>query len=410
MTSPLTRSEAVLLDLGSGVGASLIDAQGRFGMRGLGIERDPERVERARARGLDVEQGDILELDPADFPAVEYVTLDNVLEHLPTLDDVATAVGLACRIASRLVVIRHPSFEDVEALAALDLKLYWTDWPRSHTAPARLHELVRYANEAGVHRVVIQPEVPIRSSASGMVLPIGAPPDQTRLDPAFNEAYDEARHGPKPIVEFDRPVFASFELLLVTGEGTPEVVTGQTIERPELRWREIPGHAPSAWPAELAAGATGTPVLVERADGHTVVVEAGTTRMVNPPVLAIALAQVLDHADIPEDELRSLPKGPAVTALKATGEPAFVVVGGRRHAIGGLPITRHIDADRYAQFPEGQGLDLLRAASLLQDRRRAATAASAASSDSAGTAGGGSTGWRDIRRRALRRGAAGGTR
>ena len=164
-----------LLDLGSGVGNSLLEAQERFGLPGIGIELDADRVVTARARGLDVHQGNLLELDPSAFPQVDYVYLDNVLEHLPTIADIEVALGLVTRIARRVVLIRHPSFEDTEYLAELGLKIHWTDWPTSHTAPARLHELIAMANRQGVYRIVVRPVGRVADSADTVVLPSSAP-------------------------------------------------------------------------------------------------------------------------------------------------------------------------------------------------------------------------------------------
>jgi SAM-dependent methyltransferase len=235
-----TRAEVELLDLGCGTGNRLEYATRRFGTTGIGIDRNPQKVAAAQHRGRRVYRADILELDPAEFGAVKYVTLDNVLEHMPSLDVAADVVGRACALASRLVHIRHPSFEHEEYLASLGLKQYWTDWD-AHTAHLRLHELVAMGADAGVFRFVVRPVVRSHGSSDPSLLPLGAPRDQHRPDRTrHGVVYDEQLHGRKPDVSFDRPVFHAFDLLLIVGDHVPSIIyprdSERSPERPTLIW------------------------------------------------------------------------------------------------------------------------------------------------------------------------------
>jgi len=256
-----TARAVALLDLGSGSGGSLTSAQRRFGVEGVGIERDVRWVRKAQEAGQRVFEGDIRDLDPTRFPAVDYVMLDNVLEHMPDLSTVEEVLAQALRVASRLVHVRHPSFEDIDYLAGLGLKQYWTDWNSEggHTAPVRLHEFVAMANRAGVYRIAIQPVKRELDSNDVDILPLSAPPFQTRTEPTHPSVYDEARHGPKPQVSFDRPVYFAFDLLFCTGPVMPQSAYRADSEsdpgRPFFVWE---GEPPPPFLTKLR-GAAGPP-------------------------------------------------------------------------------------------------------------------------------------------------------
>jgi SAM-dependent methyltransferase len=234
------RAGAELLDLGCGPGRSLESAVRRFDANAVGLELNAAKVRTAQEQGLPVFQADILDLQPADFPSVRYVTMDNVLEHLPTLDAVETVLAKSCQLAADAVYVRHPSFEDEEYLAGLGLKQYWTDWPGAHTAHIRLHEFVAMANRAGVYRVLISPVLRAVDSADPTLLPLDAPPGQRKLDRSRHGAYDPDRHGEKPAVTFDRPVYFAFDLLFVRSDRMPRFDYPHDPEvspaRPSVRW------------------------------------------------------------------------------------------------------------------------------------------------------------------------------
>jgi hypothetical protein len=246
------RAQVQLLDLGSGNRAgSLTNAELRFATTGIGLEVRAAAVARAQAAGHAVFEADIRDLEPDDFPAVRYVNIDNVLEHLPDLDAVASVLERACRLASRMVHVRHPSFEDEDYLAGLGLKEYWTDWPDSHTAHVRLHEFVRIANEAGVYRLVILPVCRLLDSADPAILPLDAPPDQGQHGGGLRTVYVESEHGPKPQVTFDRPVYYAYDLLFLTGEEIPTIRYRNDPEtrghRPAFAWSDTPLDALPPW-------------------------------------------------------------------------------------------------------------------------------------------------------------------
>jgi len=252
------------------------------------------------------------------------------------------------------------------------VKLHWTDWPTNHSAPARLHELVAMANRCGVYRVVIRPVDRILDSSDTVVLPASAPRNQLRVAVGINQVYIEEKHGPKPHVVFDRPVYRSFEILLLTGEGTAELGEDPTGRGcPEIAWQPTPGHAPAWWADQLAKGIGERPRVVELPDGRVVVIEAGTTRALATPLLARAVVQTFGSEPVSTEAAAAYPAGPPVTSLKVPGRTAFVVIGGRRHDLPRIPATMVVDPAVADRFEVGPPLDLLRAAeSMQQDRRR----------------------------------------
>jgi len=240
---PAACARAELLDLGAGTGQWLQNEARRLGVDNpFGVDINRGKVAQARAAGRPVYEADFTTLDPQAFPAVKIVVFDNVLEHLPSLDTVATAVERACRIASHVVYIRHPSFEDVDYLAGLGLKQYWTDWPGVHTAPIRIREFVTMATRNGVYDIAVRPLKRAYRSDDPTILPASAPPNQTKRKEKRDlyGLYEESLHGPKPLVEFDRPVYFAFDLFLFLRSDAPAVRyrrdTDNVATRPFLSW------------------------------------------------------------------------------------------------------------------------------------------------------------------------------
>jgi len=240
---PAVCARAELLDLGAGTGRWLESEARRLGVgSALGVDINRGKVAQAQAAGRPVFRADFTTLDPQTFPAVKVAVFDNVLEHLPSLDAVATAVGRACEIASHVVYIRHPSFEDVDYLAGLGLKQYWTDWPGVHTAPIRIHDFVSMATQNGVYDFAVRPLKRAYRSDDPTILPATAPPNQTKRKEKRDlyGLYEEPKHGPKPIVEFDRPVYYAFDIFFFLSSDAPEVRyrrdTDNVVTRPFLSW------------------------------------------------------------------------------------------------------------------------------------------------------------------------------
>lgn len=200
------------LDFGTSYGGSILNAQRLFGGRGLGIDRDPKKIQGGRELGREVVLGDILSL-PRE-PVVRYVVMDNFLEHLPTLELAQEMVAVAVAVAREFVYIVNPSFEHEDYLASLGLRQYWQDW-HGHPAHLLVSDLEQMLRAAGVQRYEVRPVGLVKDSRHASVLPVTAPRDQHH--------YDAAKHGPKPVISFNRQIYERFELV-----GS---IDGQTLPR-----------------------------------------------------------------------------------------------------------------------------------------------------------------------------------
>jgi hypothetical protein len=231
------------LDLGSGTGGSLDHCVRRFGLGpGLGVEYDGALVEDARREGFDVVRADVTKIEVPEG-SVKFLSAMDFLEHLPD-EQTALSVVDRCRHAARdFVFIRHPSFEDMDYLASLGLKLCWTDWA-GHPNMMRLSDFLRAFERFGWTDYIIYPRLPILDSSSDQVVALGAPPNVT--------AYDEALHGPKPFEVFDRPVYTQFDIFVrlnpdMDEEEWEEVITSD-LGTDVAAWQSIvpPRAAPKA--------------------------------------------------------------------------------------------------------------------------------------------------------------------
>lgn len=199
-------SEFDFIDFGAGIGGSLRHYEIATGAKGLGVELRPHKVAEAQALGRQVVQGSIFEFP--DRPMARFVTIDNVLEHLPTLDEVELALTMARNIASEFIYIRHPAFDDEPYLESLGVRTYWCNW-RAHPSHIRLADFAEIASRVGLGTMEVHPVGVIRDSDHPSVLPLSAPIDQ--------HDYDEALHGPKPHVSFDRDVYSAYDIIFHLG-------------------------------------------------------------------------------------------------------------------------------------------------------------------------------------------------
>lgn len=233
------------IDAGSGEGDSTRRCERRFGSGpGLGIERSSERVDLARASGLAAICADAVEVE---LPAgcVSFVAMCDFLEHLPSERDVRRALERYCRVARDFLFIQHPSFERIDKLARLGLKIVWSDWD-DHTTMMTIADYRRMFASLGLHDVTFHPINPIFDSQHHTIVPV-----ETR---GYAEAYDPERHAPKPFVEFDFPLFARYDIFVRLGSALDDdswrritapvdavLVEGgdgvATFERETARWR-----------------------------------------------------------------------------------------------------------------------------------------------------------------------------
>jgi hypothetical protein len=89
------------------------------------------------------------------------------------------------------------------------------------------------------------------------------------------------------------------------------------------------------------------------------VLEGSLRRQVKAGMVTIALARFLgEPRDIAPAELDRFREGPPVEVMEADSGPAFVIVGGRRWPIRGLPLPYRISNEEMHRFPEARELNI----------------------------------------------------
>jgi len=216
----LAAGEFEFIDLGCGTGGSTGHCARRFASgRPLGIEIDAADVAEARSAGYVVAQADVA-LTSVPERSVRFVSAMDFLEHLPDAETSCEVLERFAGAARDFVFIRHPSFEDIDYLASLGFKLCWTDW-NDHPTMMRIEDYERLFARLGWTEYAIVPRLLIADSASDQIVPLSAPAD--------TQVYDSRGHGPKALVQFDRPVFTQFDIfikrdLTITGDAWRSIV------------------------------------------------------------------------------------------------------------------------------------------------------------------------------------------
>jgi hypothetical protein len=104
-------------------------------------------------------------------------------------------------------------------------------------------------------------------------------------------------------------------------------------------------------------GSVSEPFLVRHPQQGTFLVERPLRRPIKAGMIYVALEGVLGAGrDVGDAELDQLTEGPPVEVLEANFGPAFIVVGGRRLTIRGLPLPYSVTAEEMMRFPEGEEL------------------------------------------------------
>jgi hypothetical protein len=191
-------SDYDFLDFGASSGGSLEFGRGRLGgARGLGIDIDPHKLQMMRAAGYECVHGDVTSLAlPAD--SVRFVVMSHLLEHLSGLPDIQTAISSAAGVASDFLFISGPYFDADDYLESVGVRLFWSHWT-GHTYHLRVTELAFVLTCLGLSDHLILLSGPIPDSSHPAVHPLASPIDQ--------HEYNPQTHPPKPLIQFDRPVF-----------------------------------------------------------------------------------------------------------------------------------------------------------------------------------------------------------
>ena len=192
------------VDLGASAGGSLEWCARRLGGRGLGVDTDPAKVERARAAGCEAIAADALTALGED-DVVRYVSMMDFLEHLPDLATVEAVLERAAAAARDFLFIRHPSFEGEGFVEQMGVWQYWWNW-RGHSVHPQVADYCAMFERLGLRAYTILFRGPVPDSSHPTVLPLGTPNGQHEYDPAV--------HPPKPQVTFLRPLWRRQDILV----------------------------------------------------------------------------------------------------------------------------------------------------------------------------------------------------
>lgn len=191
------------LDLGCKKGGSIDWCQRKYGGKGLGVDLNPEWVDEAVRSGFDAICRDVLKLR-FKKNSFRYIAMLDFLEHLPNEKAVKKVLKKCKKWARESFFIHHPSFEDIEYLKKLGLKIDWTDG-YNHTCPLTINDFKRIFKELEFKHYKIERKKPINDSSDPHIIPLDAPYD-THL---YNE-----KLGPKKKIKFKKPIYGRIEIMV----------------------------------------------------------------------------------------------------------------------------------------------------------------------------------------------------
>jgi len=117
--------------------------------------------------------------------------------------------------------------------------------------------------------------------------------------------------------------------------------------------------APATWLDELELHGANDARLVRVANRGVFVIEGRLRRQVKAGMLTIGLARFLgEPRDVRAAELDRFEDGPPVEVLEGASGPPFVIVGGRRWPIRGLPLPFQVTNEEMHRFPEARELNI----------------------------------------------------
>lgn len=114
-----------------------------------------------------------------------------------------------------------------------------------------------------------------------------------------------------------------------------------------------------AWLEHLHLHGGGDPMLVRTASKLMFVIEGDMRRPVKAGMVFNALTRVLGPPrEMTDTDLKRWSSGPPVEVMESGTGPAFVVVGGRRLPLRGLPLPYLVSTEDMLLFPEGEELNV----------------------------------------------------
>jgi hypothetical protein len=113
------------------------------------------------------------------------------------------------------------------------------------------------------------------------------------------------------------------------------------------------------WLEHLHMHGGGEPFLVQTPAKGLYVVDGEMRRQVKAGMLFTALTRVLGAPrEISDHDLQRWSTGPPVEVMESGSGPAFLIVGGRRLPLRGLPLPYLVSTEDMLLFPEGEELNV----------------------------------------------------
>jgi hypothetical protein len=113
------------------------------------------------------------------------------------------------------------------------------------------------------------------------------------------------------------------------------------------------------WLEQLQMHRGGTPFLVQTPTKGSYAIDGNLRRPVKAGMLFSALTRVLGAPrEVSDRDLERWSPGPPVEVMESDSGPAFLVVGGRRLPLRGLPLPYLVASEDMLLFPEGEELNI----------------------------------------------------
>ncbi|MFN7001255.1 MAG: class I SAM-dependent methyltransferase [Elioraea tepidiphila] len=234
-----------VLDIGCSSGGSLAWSARHIGGRGLGIDIDPAKVAKARAAGQHAMVADARRLDWPDG-SFRCALIFDTLEHLPGPGPARQCVAEAYRVAREFVLIRGPNFDGEAALRERGVKRYYADWT-GHSWHHRAGDLVRIIRAVGPVSWLVVAHHQLTDFADPDLLPLSAPPNSGRYDPARHAAKPS---GPLGLRVFSRIVAVLAKRPAVNLHELALLASGSVLYGPDTEAAPAAEDAPPRDPAE----------------------------------------------------------------------------------------------------------------------------------------------------------------
>ena len=128
----------------------------------------------------------------------------------------------------------------------------------------------------------------------------------------------------------------------------------------------------SSWLEQLQMHGGGKPFLVQTPTQGSYAIDGEMRRQVKAGMLFAALTRVLGTPrDVSDQDLERWSPGPPVEVLESDSGPAFLIIGGRRLPLRGLPLPYLVSNQDMLLFPEGEELNVAASARAVPPSRSA---------------------------------------